>query len=376
MPSKGQCRFLQLHIINCRYIIFILINILGVLYLSTVKKVLLTLVFITVIVLGGILVYNSGRTYLNDEDLVGNTSGNIYNGGLFSERDGKIYFSNDNDDGSLYVMNSNADAESIKKLHYDKAAYINVDENYIYYLRANNTRENSSGSILMFNNTGIYRIKQNGKGLKLISSNPGSHVTVFGNHVYYQNYDVNAGLFLYRNQTDGSLERLLLREAVIPSKLIDNKVYYVGVNNDHNINGLDLSSFTTRACIEGNFAYPMFIGDYIYYMDQSNNYSINRMNKDGSDRIVLVKDRTSTFNITNSGKYLYYQIDNMNKSKICRLDLTTMESEVLLDGNFKQIHVTNNYVFFKDFDNSNTYIISADGSSKLGAFNPPNLNKE
>lgn len=344
--------------------------------MSTIKKLLLTLIIITALIFTGILVYSSGRTYMNDESLVGNTAGNIYNGGLFCERDGKIYFSNDNDDGSLYVMNSKADADSIKKLHDDKAAYINVDENYIYYLRANNTRENTSGSILMFNNTGIYRINQNGKSLKLISSNPGSYVTVFGNQVYYQNYDVNAGLFLYRNQTDGAFERLLLKEAVIPSALIDNKLYYVGVNENHNINGLDLSSFTSRSYIEGNFAYPIFFGEYIYYIDQENNYSINRMYKDGSERTVLVNNRTSTYNITNSGKYLYYQIDDMNNSKICRMDLTTMKSEVLLNGNFKQIHVTEKYVFFKDFNNTNTYIVSADGSSKLSTFNPPNLSKD
>ena len=111
-------------------------------------------------------------------------------------------------------------------------------------------------------------------------------------------------------------------------------------------------------------------------MDQTNDYSINRMNLDGSDRTVLVNNRTSTYNVTNSGKYLYYQIDEMDKSKICRMNLTTMETEVLLEGHFKQIHVTDNYVFFKDFDNTNTYIISADGPATLATFNPPNLNKD
>lgn len=342
--------------------------------LSTVKNVLITLFIITAITIAGILIYSSGRTYINDDELVGNTTGNIYNGGLFAERDGKIYFSNDNDDGSLYVMNS--DTSNIKKLHHDKAAYINIDENYIYYLRANNTRENTSGSILMFNNTGIYRIKQNGNNLKAISSNPGAYVTVKGNHVYYQNYDADKGLFLYRNQTDGSLERLLLKEPVIPSIILNNKLHYVGVLDDHNINTLDLSSFTTRPQIEGNFGYPIYSGEFIYYMDQTNNYSINRMNQDGSDRIVLIDDRTSTFNITNSGRYLYYQVDNLDKSKICRMDLSTMEIEVIMDGYFKQIHVTDNYVFFKDFDNQYTYIVSADGSTKIGTFNPPNLNED
>ena len=53
--------------------------------------------------------------------------------------------------------------------------------------------------------------------LKLIRQS-GSHVTV-KEIMYYLNYDVDTGLFLYRNQTDGSLERLLIKEAVIPRLL-------------------------------------------------------------------------------------------------------------------------------------------------------------
>jgi len=218
-------------------------------------------------------------------------------------------------------------------------------------------------------------LKQNGKNLKLISSNPGAYVTVKGNHVYYQKYDVNTGLFFYRNQTDGTYERLLLREPAIPALIDDNRLYYVGTIENHNLNCLDLQSFTTRSLLEGNFAFPIFLGQYIYYIDQSNNYSINRMNIDGSDPVVLVDERCSAYNITNSGKYLYYQVDDLENSRICRLNLATMESEVLLDGFYKQIHVTENYVFFKDFDNTYTYIISADGSSKLATFNPPVLDE-
>lgn len=342
--------------------------------MSTAKKVLIILFIITVVTFAGIFIYSNGRTYLNDEELVGNTTGNIFNGGLFCERDDKIYFSNDNDDGSLYVMSS--DATKFKKIHNDKAAYINADENYIYYLRANNTRENKAKNILMFNNTGIYRINQNGRSLKLISSNPGGYVTLKGNHVYYQNYNVEEGLFLYRNQTDGSLERLLLKEAVIPIAIINNKIYYVAANKNHNINSLDLSSFTSHSFVEGEFGYPIFFDDYIYYMDQSNNYSINRMYKDGTDNVVLVNDRCSTYNITNSGKYLYYQVDDLDNSKICRMDLTSMTTEVLLSGHYKQIHVTENYVFFKEFNNSYTYIISADGNPTLSTFNPPVLKED
>ena len=339
--------------------------------LKSIKRVLITLVVITAVAFLCIWLYSFNRTFLNEEDEVGNTSGNIYNGGLFCEQDGKIYFSNDFEDGSLYVMNS--DCSNIKKIHDDKAAYINADENYIYYVRANNTRENISGSILMFNNTGVYRINRNGDNIKAITSNPGSYLSLKGNFVYFQLYDVDKGLFLYRYQIDGSLERLLLEDAVIPAAVIDNSLYYAGVTNDHNINKLDLSSFTTSTLFEGSFAYPIIQGEYFYYIDIEDNYKINRMSMDGSETTVLVDERCSTYNITDSGKFLYYQVDDSDNSRICRMNLETLESETILDGNYKQIHVTENYVFFKDFDNSNTYVLSADGSPSLGTFNPPKL---
>jgi len=340
--------------------------------LKSIKRVLITLVVITALAFLCIWLYSINRTFLNEEDEIGNTSGNIYNGGLFCEQDGKIYFSNDFEDGSLYVMNS--DCSHIKKVHDDKAAYINADGNYLYYVRANNTRENISGSILMFNNTGIYRINRNGDNIKAISSNPGSYLTLKGNELYFQLYDVNTGLFLYRNGIDGKMERFLLDDAVIPAAVINNSLYYAGFTEDHNINKLDLASYNSSTLYEGSFAYPIFQGEYIYYIDIEDNYKIYKMTADGSDTTMLVDERCSTYNITNSGKFLYYQVDDGDDSRICRLNLETMESETLLEGNYKQIHVTENYVFFKDFNNSNTYLQAADEILNLGTFNPQNSN--
>lgn len=334
--------------------------------MSLIKKVLLSLFLITALLMTGVIIYSENHTLPNDEELSGNTAGNIYNGGLFCEKNGKIYFSNDNDNGSLYMMNS--DATEVKKLSDDKAAYINVDENYIYYIRAVNTKENDSESCLPFNNTGIYRITRNGKKLKLMSGNPGGCIMLKGNYIYYLNYDLKNGLNLYRRQNDGSMERLLHKGAAVPAAVINNVLYYT--ETDSGIDYLDLSSFTTGTCIRGNFSSPVFFGDYIYYIDPAAN-TINRINTDGTGKTVLVSDPCLTFNITNSGKYLYYQVDNGDNSRICRMNLETSEVEVLLDGHYKQIHVTDNYVFFKDRDNTITYVLPADGSPKLSTFNPP-----
>lgn len=342
--------------------------------LSKVKKTFIILFLITIVTVFGILIYTSGRTFYSKEDEIGNTAGNIYNGGLFCEQEGIIYFSNDADDGSLYAMSS--DCTKFRKVHSDKAVYINADEHYIYYLRANNTRENSKASILMFNNSGVYRIKQNGSNLKAISNKPAAYLTLKGNNLYFQKYDVEEGLHLYRNGIDASSERLLLKDAVVPAAILDGKLYYTGYSKDQNIHYMDLSGYNTKTYLEGNFAYPIFRDDYIYYMDISNNYKIYRMNHDGTEVTALVDERCSTYNITNSGKYLYYQVDNNANNRIARLNLETMEHETIQEGNFKQIHVTEFFVFFKDFKGDTTYILSADGVPRLGTFNPPVINED
>lgn len=335
---------------------------------ASVKKTLITLAVFTAIAALAAFIYVRNKTFYNDEEETGNLPGNIYNGGLFCEEGNRIYFSNDNDNGSLYVMSSNF--TNIKKIHEDTAAFINVDENYIYYLRANNTRENNSG-FMLFNNTGMYRINQNGKGLKRITNKPGNYLILKGNYVYYQGYDVKSGIRLYQSKIDCKEERLLLEESAIPAQVTKDRLYYVGVEGNHFINTMNLLSYTTRTAFEGNFAYPIFFEDYIYYIDMDNGYTINRMNSDGTDRQVIVDERCSTYNLTVSGKYLYYQVDDGRDSMICRMDTDTLIPEILLYGNYKQINVTNKYVFFKAFDNSNVFVVSAEGFPDVNTFDPP-----
>lgn len=339
--------------------------------MKTIRNVLIILIILTALLVLAVFAYSSGRTYFNQEDEIGNTSGNIYNGGLFCEQAGKIYFSNDAADGKLYVMN--LDCSNIKKIYDDKTVFINADDNYIYYVRANNTRENSKGSIMMFYNTGVFRLNNNGTGLLAYTSNPGAYLMLRGNNLYLQRYDANIGLYLYKYKIDGKEERLLLKDAAIPVTVNNNALLYTGYSADHNINAMDLKSFTTHPRIEGNIAYPIYMNNSIYYMNMDDNYKIYRMNSDGSDPVAITKERCSTYNITNDGKYLFYQVDDTKHNRICRFNLETNKAETLMDGDFKQIHITTKYVFFKDFDNTNTYVLSSGNSKKISTFKPPDL---
>lgn len=164
------------------------------------------------------------------------------------------------------------------------------------------------------------------------------------------------------------MNRLLVNASVVPAAVFNNSVYYTGSYTDHNINALDLSSFTESTSFRGAYIYPIFMGNYIYYIDMSANYKIYRMNMDGSMSTVLVNKKCSTYNITNSGKYLYYQINDSKKNSICRLDLETMKTQTIKKGDFKQFNVTKNYVFFRDENNKKVYRVSADGDAYVSIF--------
>lgn len=330
--------------------------------LKTVLRIFIALVIVTLIGVTGLYLYNKNHTYLNGEEEVGNTTGNIYNGGLFCEQDGKIYFSNDYDGSSLYVMSSFC--TNSKKLSADIPAFINADENYIYYIRANDTKENSKTGFLVFKNNGVFRINQNGTNLKAITGDPGAYLVLKGNQLFFQKYQVDTNFNLVRYQIDGTGERLLVAEEVIPFAISDTGLLYTGYSKDHNINMLDLLSYTTHMKYKGSYLYPMVVGDYIYYINIEDDYKLYRMNIDGSEPTKLVNKRCSTYNITNTGKFLYYQVDNGKSNGVYSMNLSQLGKVTLLQkGDYKQISVTEQYVFFKDYDNTNTYVVQSEGGT-------------
>ena len=68
---------------------------------------------------------------MNDAYTVGNTAGNLNNGGLFCESDGKVYFANAYDNNTLYSMNPNETEQT--KLGVNSVASINAGGDYLYY---------------------------------------------------------------------------------------------------------------------------------------------------------------------------------------------------------------------------------------------------
>ena len=69
-----------------------------------ISIIIAVIVVIALIAAAVIFHYLSNRTHFNEGYVNSNTAGNLYNGGLFCEYDGTVYFSNPSDGGKLYSM--------------------------------------------------------------------------------------------------------------------------------------------------------------------------------------------------------------------------------------------------------------------------------
>ena len=94
--------------------------------MRNIRRYLILAVIILIIAGYAVFYYLSNKTQWNDTYVNGNTAGNLYNNGLFCERDGMVYFSNPNDSHYLYSMD--LQTGETEKLYEDIASFINADD--------------------------------------------------------------------------------------------------------------------------------------------------------------------------------------------------------------------------------------------------------
>lgn len=307
------------------------------------------------------------KTKLNEGYVNGNTAGNLYNGGLFCEYNGVIYFSNPSDNGKLYSMDS--DGKNLKKLSDDNAAFINVDDNYIYYVR------NISGSDLNFNfvafhRNALVRIDHDGKNPLILDTEPCMYASLFGNYIYYIHYDKKEASTLYKVRIDGTEQKKVMNEAVYTCNADGQFFYYNGMSSDGSVHRFDTATDTSTIIYAGNSFQPIVKGgEDVYYIDGDTNYSIVHTNINFDNPTYITNDSVDAYNV--HGSYIYYQrFDEDGDSALCMIKNDGTEFMELRKGDFCDIHVTTYFVFFRDFHTKEMYYFARSNPHKIEYFHP------
>jgi len=325
-------------------------------------------VFTVICIIGAVAAYSyfSNKVYFSSGDKPGNTAGNLYNGGLFCEKDGVIYFSNPNDQYTLYSMDTGL--SNFKKLYNDYARYINADENYVYYTRKNNKKEGGSQSIFIFFSTGVYRLKKNGGGLTVITQEPTGSLLLLNNKLYYQIYNNNS-LELHRVGIDKERDiKVATGDAPVVSAK-DGIIYYGGLLENHDIYTIG-SSGNVSKLFEADAYLPIATDTGIFYINTADDYRLHLIDYEGENDSLIIDDSMTWYNVTDDGKLIFYQHDAKKDSALFMFNTETGSSTKILEGNYKWISLAGGYCFFYDFSEEKVYAYNY-GSGSLSLFNPP-----
>ena len=320
---------------------------------TTVIFILAVIVILAVILL---LRYKNRVTLYDDESTTGNTSGNLLNGGLFCEADDIIYFSNPYDEGTLYTMDTNL--ENIKQINKDNVSYLNVAGKYIFYTKRNDKKEVDSDFFLSLSTTGLFRTDLKGGNMAKLYEKPTQAACLYGNNIYYQHYDTEKGLLLYASKIDGSEDKMLLEEPCAPFAISNDTIYYAGYNSNHAIHSMNIGGTGDQILYDGNCTAVTMQGDYLYFMDMDDNYSLKRISVSGGTPETLVSDRLATYNVSDDGNTVYCQIDNGTENGLYELSIDTMSLNLIASGNFNYLNLTDDYLFYQEYDQSKLYILN------------------
>lgn len=314
------------------------------------------LVFITLL---AVLAF-SKRVSMNPEGTVGNTAGNLNNGGLFCEYDGTVYFSNAYDGGSLYAMNP--DETEIRRLNTLKVCNLLAGGKYLYYFQTGSAVSSGFGQIQGMKS--FDRCELNGKDSTALTKDVVTSAQLVDNYLYLLTA-TNSGPSFYKLKIDNTDKTELAALSINPACVQNGVIYYNGVESDHYLYALNTVNDTVSEVWAGNLWYPILSGDYVYYMDVENNYRLCRYSLSQNVIEVLTNDRVDCFNV-GSG-FIYYQKNSNDPQLICmRADGTN--AVVIAEGNYTHINMTSQYVYFQAFDDNTTIYHSYIGSGSCSSF--------
>lgn len=307
---------------------------------KVIKRIVGVVIFALIVTL--ITIYIMSNTFrYNEEGQTANTTGNLYNEGLFCEYKGYVYFANAADDNSLYRMKT--DGTKLEKLHSDSVSYIQVVNDYIYYVRFNKT---SADVVLRGQPFGIFRLEIGDDRAQAVYDGLVKSMCICGNYIYFQAYDDENFIQLKKVKIDGEELVTLSDNDYIPLAVWNNEIYFPGVDGDYNLKRLEVETDRIGTVVEGNYYMPAFVEGYMYYIDLDNDMKLTRVSLSTNNTEILDEGRCINYNISEENNLIYYQLENEDDRRLCRMSPDGQNKVTVTEGNCSNIHITKKYTYF------------------------------
>ncbi len=297
----------------------------------------------------------------NEPGTIGAHSGNINNGGIVCEHDGRVYFSNPYDGGALYSMN--VDETDCKKLSTSVASSICAAGDYLYYFQSGSSGATGLGGVRV--PASFIRCHLDGTKGYTMTRNVVVRAQVIDNYVYAEgtadaNHD--APYFFRMDIAAEEDEEILAKLSINPACARGSTIYYADTDTSRNLMAYNIQTGRSSVVVEGNVWNPVLYGDYIYYMAPSEGYQLRRYSFADDTIEILSNEKIESFNVY--GGFIYYQTFGDN-AYLGFMDTNGGSVTVVANGNYNSISMTNGYVYFKDFWNEEALYHTYPGSTYI-----------
>jgi hypothetical protein len=338
--------------------------------------IMIILCFITVgfnnkMIINNRLKDNSKLSKINQH--TGNTSGNISNEGLVASQGDWIYF--DMFNKGLWKMKK--DGSHKTKIVSDLAYYINVTPDYIYYCN-HNERDT------------LFRIKLNGSSRQMLNLNYAhiGYVRIVGDWIYYLNYSNNYDI-CKMNLKHLNKITIYHNNNYIPYMLAEGDwVYFVEWKDKYSCLCKMRTDGTKKIIISkypniyaSNFQSLCIQDGWIYYIgvgdDGKSNNEIYKIREDGTQKTLVVKERTNIRKININKDYIYFLTGSLFDSSISRIRINGKDQKKLRNIKyFTDINIINdtiygNYYEYQVDPKGITYKMNLDGTNFSYIVKPP-----
>lgn len=336
--------------------------------MNRAKTIIGIVVLLIIIGVACIFAFRSRNITPNPPGTIGNTSGNLQNGGYFCDGGDKIFFANAYDGYSLYSMNP--DESGVVKLSNAVTSNINAGGDFVFYYQSASSSSHSISNLFRIN--GVYRARKDGKKAFCLQRVVSPAMALFDNTVLYQLYDTEGAgkISLCRTDIDKKNEATVSDQLIDPYSIVNGTLYYAGQGSERYLYAMNLQTGTSQTVYKGDVYHPQAKGDWVYFMDIIKDYHVYRYSLSTGDIQEVTTERVDTYNVADN--YIYYQTATGQNPALKRCKLDGSEEETVAAGVFQNINITSNYVYFNAFDNPTpVYHTPTNGPIQITTFNPP-----
>lgn len=322
---------------------------------QNLKAIFILFVVIAIAGVFAIFGYRSRQITMNPNGTIGNTGGNLNNGGLFCEYNDTVYFANPKDGYSLYSMT--VDEQNLTKLTDSEICNILAGGEYLYFFQKN-SHDDTLGSVRI--SRAFFRCDLDGSHATSLTSDTVVCAQLVNNYLYMLTAQKEGPLF-YKLKIDKSDKVELANYTVNPASAQGGHIYYNGTGNDHYLYSLNTATDVPTQLWQGNIWYPIVDGDYVYFIDAENNYRLCRYVLSQQIVEIMTEERVDCYNVGNG--YIYYQCNSQTAPALKMMRTDGSGVSTVAEGNYTNINMTSKYVYFQEFGDTTSLYHSQIGTT-------------